>query len=103
MPHGTFKCQCGRKQHYPKNVKAGYVWKCRACGRKTTVVPRGQGVPMKIEKSKKTKKPVTKKQIPKKRKTTRRPIKKVVKKQTGSGCMVVLFFLVVSILTLSII
>ena len=31
-PHLSSTCRCGRRMHFPKYARFGYIWKCRRCG-----------------------------------------------------------------------
>ncbi len=41
MPHEMGRCPCGKRRHWPKHSKIGDKWKCRRCGRITTLVAAG--------------------------------------------------------------
>lgn len=41
MPHQINRCRCGRTRHWPANARVGDTWRCRRCGRVTTLVAPG--------------------------------------------------------------
>ncbi len=50
--HKTIRCTCGRLGHYPATAKRGDQWECWTCGKVWTIVPPGQGKPLRQAKSK---------------------------------------------------
>jgi hypothetical protein len=45
MSHLSGRCYCGRRIHWPRDVRIGDTWDCYRCGATWRLVPPGQGIP----------------------------------------------------------